>query len=68
MIGAFQVFDQVWIMTKGQDETATIVWLIYAESFGGGFRAGYAATIAAVLFATIFPLTLLQLRFFGQRD
>jgi ABC-type sugar transport system permease subunit len=68
MIGAFQVFDQIWIMTKGQDQTTTMVWLIYSESFGGGFRAGYAATIAVVLFAIIFVLTLLQLRFFGRRD
>jgi multiple sugar transport system permease protein len=68
MIGAFQVFDQIWVMTKGQDQTATMVWLIYGESFGGGFRAGYAATIAVVLFAIVFVLTLLQLRFFGRRD
>ena len=40
--GLDQVFDQVWIMTKGQDQTTTLVYLIYSESFGGGFRAGYA--------------------------
>src|SRR6266511_3565013 len=34
MIGAFQVFDQIWIMTRGQNQTTTLVWLVYAESFG----------------------------------
>ncbi|MCC6179247.1 MAG: sugar ABC transporter permease [Chloroflexi bacterium] len=65
-IGAFQVFDQIWIMTKGQNQTTTLVWLIYGESFGGGFRAGYAAALAVVLFAVIFALTLLQRRLFGR--
>jgi multiple sugar transport system permease protein len=66
MIGAFQVFDQVWIMTKGQSQTATLVWLIYSESFGGGFRAGYAAALALVLFVIIFAITQLQRRLFSR--
>ncbi len=67
MIGAFQVFDQIWIMTRGQSQTTTLAWLVYAESFGGGFRAGYAAAVAMVLFAIIFAITMLQRRLFGQR-
>ena len=68
VIGTFQVFDQIWIMTKGNAGTTTMVYRIYAESFGGGFRAGSAAAMTAVLFAIIFVVTLLQLRFFGRRD
>jgi multiple sugar transport system permease protein len=66
MIGAFQVFDQIWIMTKGQNQTTTLVWLIYGESFGGGFRAGYAAALATMLFIIIFGLTMLQRRLFER--
>ena len=68
VIGTFQVFDQIWIMTKGQSGTTTLVYLIYRESFGGGFRAGSAGAMTAVLFSIIFVATLLQLRFFGKRD
>jgi multiple sugar transport system permease protein len=64
MIGAFQVFDQIWIMTRGQSQTTTLVWLIYSESFGGGFRAGQAAAVATVLLAIVFGLTMLQRRLF----
>ncbi len=66
MIGAFQVFDQIWVMTRGQHGTTTLVWLIYAESFGGGFRAGYAAALASALFAIIFAITVVQRRLFGR--
>jgi multiple sugar transport system permease protein len=66
MIGAFQIFDQIWIMTKGQNQTTTLVWLIYGESFGGGFRAGYAAALATILFLIVFGLTMLQRRLFDR--
>jgi multiple sugar transport system permease protein len=66
MIGAFQVFDQIWIMTRGQHQTTTLVWLIYSESFGGGFRAGQAAAVATVLLVIIFVLTMLQRRLFDR--
>jgi multiple sugar transport system permease protein len=68
VIGTFQVFDQIWMMTKGNSGTTTLVYEIYSESFGGGFRAGSAAAMTAVLFVIIFTVTLFQLRFFGQRQ
>jgi multiple sugar transport system permease protein len=67
IIGTFQVFDQIWMMTKGNSGTTTLVYQIYLESFGGGFRAGSAAAMTAVLFVIIFTVTLFQLRFFGRR-
>lgn len=68
VIGSLQVFDQIWMMTKGNSGTTTLVYHIYKESFGGGFRAGSAAAMTAVLFGLIFVITLFQLRFFGRRD
>ena len=56
------------MMTKGTAGTTTMVYKIYAESFGGGFRAGSAAAMTAVLFAIIFVVTMLQLRFFGRQE
>ncbi len=68
VIGTFQVFDQIWMMTKGSSGTTTLVYRIYSESFGGGFRAGSAAAMTGILFVIIFIVTLIQLRLFGQRS
>jgi multiple sugar transport system permease protein len=68
IIGTFQVFDQIWMMTKGSSGTTTLVYEIYSESFGGGFRAGSAAAMTGVLFVLIFGATMFQLRFFGRSN
>jgi multiple sugar transport system permease protein len=63
LIGALQVFDSVAVMTQGQPAGATRVFnfYIYQRAFVM-MRAGYASTIAMVLFAIIISLTILQLR------
>lgn len=63
LINSWQVFSQVFIMTKGGPgyATHTIVYLIYAYGFNW-FKMGYAAAMAYVLFAIIFVLTLIQIR------
>ncbi len=63
VIGSFQVFDQAFIMTQGgpAGATTTIVYQIYISAFEH-FKMGYAASIAWVLFAIIFVLTLIQWR------
>jgi len=60
---AFQVFDQVAVMTAGGPVDATTVFnfYIYQQAFGL-FRAGYAAAAATVLFLILLLLTLLQTR------
>ncbi|MCC6803942.1 MAG: sugar ABC transporter permease [Anaerolineae bacterium] len=66
-IGAFQVFESMYVLTNGGpgDSTRTVVMYLYREAFGS-FDMGYAATIAAVLFAIILILTVIQLRL-GRR-
>ena len=61
MIGSFQVFDLAFVLTKGGpgDATNTMVMYIYNQAFQF-FHMGYAASIAWVLFAIIFVITLLQ--------
>lgn len=63
IIRAFQVFDQVLIMTRGgpANATSTIVYFIYNSGFVW-FRMGYAAAASWVLFAVIFIVTLIQAR------
>jgi multiple sugar transport system permease protein len=67
LIGTFQVFDQIFVMSEGgpAKKTQTIAYLIYLEAFQG-FAMGYAAALATVLFAIILVLFLIQRRLVGQ--
>jgi multiple sugar transport system permease protein len=63
LIGAWQVFDQVWAMTQGNPEnsTVTLVFLIYQNAFAWG-KAGYASSLAYVLFVLILAFTWIQFK------
>lgn len=63
LINSFQVFDQVWIMTKGgpAGSTSVLVEQIVNNSFRYG-RMGYAATLSWVLFLIVFGVTIFQTR------
>ena len=62
-INALQLFDEVYVTTKGGPLHATtvVVYYIYEEAFEF-FHAGYAATMATALFAVIALITVVQLR------
>ncbi len=62
-INALQLFDEVYVTTKGGPLHATtvVVYYLYLQAFQF-FHAGYAAAIAAVLFVVIAAITLVQLR------
>jgi multiple sugar transport system permease protein len=68
ILGSFQVFTQIFIMTNGGPlgKTRTIVWYIYTTAFKD-FNMGYAAAMAFALFAMMLVFTLLQFRFL-RRD
>jgi multiple sugar transport system permease protein len=63
LIGCFQVFDQIYVMSAGGPvhATTTLSYFIYLGAFRY-FRFGYAATAALVLFALILLVTKLQQR------
>ncbi len=65
-IGAFQVFDQIVIMTTPQGgplkSTLTPVFEMYTTAFQGN-RFGLAAAMSVVLFIFVFVITALQRRF-----
>ncbi|NLF01604.1 MAG: sugar ABC transporter permease [Anaerolineales bacterium] len=61
IIGSFQSFDQIYVLTGGGPVRATsvIVHYLYQNGFQW-FNMGYAASIAWVLFAMLFIVTILQ--------
>jgi multiple sugar transport system permease protein len=67
IIGASQVFDQVFVMTNGGPlrSTEVIVFTIYQEAFRF-FQMGYASAIAWVVFLLVLALTLFQWKFVPQ--
>ena len=64
VLGSFQVFTQIFVMTGGGPlgRTRTVVWYIYQTAFKN-FDMGYAAALAFALFAMMFGFTLVQFRF-----
>ena len=63
VLGAFQVFTEIFIMTNGGPlgRTTTIVYHIYQTAFKF-FDMGYASAMAFGMFAMMFAFTLVQLR------
>lgn len=63
IIGAFRVFDIVYVMTAGGPNRASEVLGNYM--YRSGFRndeMGYASTLATILFVLTFTLSIIQLR------
>lgn len=69
IIGSFQVFDQVYVMTKGGPlfKTQTLVQLIYSTAFES-FDMGYASTIAVALFAITFVVSILTFKHMTREE
>lgn len=67
VIGAFQIFEEVYVMTEGGPWHATesVVYYVYQNAFKS-FQMGYASAMAILLFAVIFLCTLVQFKL--QRD
>ena len=68
IIGSFQIFDTVYVMTQGGPGNATNVvnYQIYQTAFQN-FDVGSAAAMSLVLFAVILVVTVIQFRFFRSR-
>jgi lactose/L-arabinose transport system permease protein len=68
-MGSFNLFNEVFTLTGGGPMNATITPIIdiFNQAFGN-FRYGYASAMAYVYFIIVFILTLLQVRYFGQRE
>lgn len=66
LIGCFQVFDQIFVISSGgpAKTTLTIAYLVYNNGFRNS-AMGTAAATAILLFIIIFAFTMLQRRLVG---
>jgi multiple sugar transport system permease protein len=64
LIGTFQVFDQIFVISSGgpAKTTLTIAYIVYSNGFNNS-EMGVAAATALLLFGIIFAFTLVQRRF-----
>jgi multiple sugar transport system permease protein len=69
IIGSFQVFTQIFIMTNGGpvNRTTTMVYYIYESAFKF-YEMGYASTLAFALFLMLLVFTALQLRLYRRSE
>ncbi len=67
LIGDFQAFVQIFIMTKGGPGNASSVisYLIYNQAFMD-YRFGYASALSVILFLIIIIITLFQYRIMSK--
>ncbi|MEL6824227.1 MAG: sugar ABC transporter permease, partial [Calditrichota bacterium] len=65
LIGCFQVFDQIYIMSSGGpvNSTTTMSYFVYTNAFKY-FKLGYGAAAAVVLGLIILATTYIQKRYF----
>jgi multiple sugar transport system permease protein/sn-glycerol 3-phosphate transport system permease protein len=68
VIGSFQIFDNVYVMTQGGPGSATNVinYQIYSTAFRN-FDVGSASAMSLLLFGVILLVTFIQFRFFRNR-
>ena len=68
-INALQLFDEVYVTTKGGPlhSTTVVVYYLYQQAFQY-FHAGYAAAIACLLFVAIALITVVQMRLSRDPD
>jgi len=68
VIGSFQIFDTVFVLTQGGPGTSTLVLnlQIYRTAFES-FQIGPASAMSLLMFAVILLFTLLQFLYFRRR-
>lgn len=67
-IKSFQVFVEIFVMTKGKFDTMTSVFFIYEEGLTTAFRVGYASAAAYILFVVIGLFSIVQFALVRRRS
>ena len=69
LIGTYQVFDQIYVMTSGgpAKTTLTMAYIVYRNGFRNS-EMGMGLATAVLLFVIIFVLTLIQRRITGDES
>jgi multiple sugar transport system permease protein len=67
-IKSFQIFVEIYVMTKGKFDTMTMVYFIYETGFSTVLQSGYASAAAYVLFAIIAIFSIVQFFILRRKD
>lgn len=69
IIGAYQVFTSVYVMTQGGPERATqvLAYMVFVNAFSVAGQMGYASAAAWLLFVVISGFVMVQMRTFRSR-
>ncbi|HEX2896580.1 MAG TPA: sugar ABC transporter permease, partial [candidate division Zixibacteria bacterium] len=59
-IKSFQVFVEIFVMSKGKFDTMTMVYFIYERGFTTTLQSGYASAAAYILFGIIAVFSIFQ--------
>lgn len=64
-IKSFQVFVEIYVMTKGGplSSTTTLTYLVYTNAFEKSDMMGYASALAYIIFLIILLFSIIQMRF-----
>ncbi len=68
IIGSYQVFDQIYVMTKGGPLYSTISLVYYLYDQFNKLKLGYATSIAYILFGILVIFSFIQWRYLGERE
>jgi multiple sugar transport system permease protein len=69
LIGGFQIFGQVFMMTNGGPHWSTLTVVLYMYQTGFSlFKMGYGSAVAYTLFLIILVVTLIQFRLLAYRE
>ena len=66
---AFKLFTQVWVLTQGGPENATItsVAMIYKEGFAQ-MKVGYASSLSVVFFTIVLIISIVQRKLISRKE
>jgi len=67
-IKSFQVFVEIFVMTKGNFDTSTAVYFIYEKGLTTAFELGYASAAAYILFMIIAAFSVVQFVLMRRRS
>lgn len=69
-IKSFQVFVEIYVMTKGgptPGDTTTLVYQVFVNAFEKSDMMGYASALAYSIFILLIILSLLQMKLVGEK-
>jgi multiple sugar transport system permease protein len=69
-IKSFQVFIEIFVMTKGGplNATTTLVYMVFVNAFEKSDKMGYASALAFILFFILIIFSLIQMKLLKEKD